>query len=199
MCGRAEEGAAELREALRLGADEATVYSSMRAVYDDAGEKEKAGECRLKAESAGSRSLKIARARERMDEGRPAEALKEAGRALQLDPDDAEANTIKGAALARMGRFRASIKPLQKAALARPDSAHAHIHLGESLASDGDSEGALRHFEAAVRLEPGDAGGTAARATCWPAWEGSGRPTRRTSAPPAWRLPGRPMPTWPWR
>lgn len=159
MCGRAEEGAAELREALRLGAEEATVYSSMSAVYDDAGDGEKAGECRLRAESAGSRRLIIARARERMDEGRPAEALKEAGRALQLDPDDAEANTLKGAALARMGRFRASIKPLQKAALARPDSAHAHMHLGESLASDGDFERALRHFEAAVRLEPGDAGG----------------------------------------
>lgn len=51
MSGDTDGALAELREALRLGADEPEVYHNMGAVYDMAGMKKEARECRRRAGS----------------------------------------------------------------------------------------------------------------------------------------------------
>ena len=51
MSGDTDGALSELREALRLGADEAEVYHNMGAVYDMAGMKKEARECRRRAGS----------------------------------------------------------------------------------------------------------------------------------------------------
>ena len=149
--GRSEAALVEFEKARELGA-EARAYGGMANAYEIMGEKKKAREFRLKAESAGSRRASVRLAQSFMREGRRGDAVRAADSALKLGPD-AEANIVKGAALVEMGRFRESVKPLKEAVRLSPGSPRAHAYLGDALSQAGKMEDALSQYDEALRLD----------------------------------------------
>ena len=84
--------------------------------------------------------------------GRRAEAV--ARRALELDPDLAEAHASLGSALITWFNFDESDREFQMAIELDPDYAVAHYWYAESLMARMRLEEALAHMETAVALEP---------------------------------------------
>lgn len=156
ISGDAEGALAELKEAHRLGVDDAGLHSNMGNAYHLLCMAQKAEKCYLKSASIDpEHALAHANlARIYQEGGRSEEAVERADRALRLEPGNPEANMAKGVALADMGRFPESLKPLEEAVRATPESCEARVYLGQSLSAVKDTGGALRCFEAAVRLDP---------------------------------------------
>ena len=75
-------------------------------------------------------------------------------RALQLKPDDADANNSLGALLAESGQIPAAIERFQAALKARPTFADALNNLGFALLQTGDARQAYDLFQKAVAAEP---------------------------------------------
>ena len=156
MAGAGKEALAELKEALRLGGDDAAVYANMGNVYDIMDMPRKAEECYRKSASMGSTEVaaQIHLAHNYRKRGEIGASLRVADDALRHQPGHPEANIARGVALADQGRFAESVGPLRDAVRASPESFEAQLHLGESLSATLDTEGALRCFEEAVRLDP---------------------------------------------
>ena len=156
ISGDAEGALAELKEAHRLGVDDAGLHSNMGNAYHLLCMTKKAEKCYLKSASIDpEHALAHANlARIYQEGGRSEEAVERADRALRLEPGNPEASMAKGLALADMGRFPESLKPLEEAVRATPESCEARVYLGQSLSAVKDTGGALRCFEAAVRLDP---------------------------------------------
>jgi predicted TPR repeat methyltransferase len=88
--------------------------------------------------------------------GRLAEAEASYRRALQINPDFAEAHCNLGITLHSLGRLEEAVMNCQKALQLKPDYADAHSSLGITLQLLGRFDEALAHFKERVRLTPGD-------------------------------------------
>ncbi len=75
-------------------------------------------------------------------------------RALELDPENADACNNLGIALRTLGRFAEAEVALRQAIRLRPNRASAHINLGLVLRSAGKFEEAVSAFSKAVEIDP---------------------------------------------
>ena len=85
---------------------------------------------------------------------RMAEALAEADRLLTQHPDCAMAHSIRGSALAALGRGDDARRAWKKAVLLAPDLVQALAGLGMQLAMDGKPAAAMRWLDRALALQP---------------------------------------------
>lgn len=76
--------------------------------------------------------------------------------ALETDPDNPFLQYGAGMAAHLLGRESAAMSALKKAVALEPRFAEAHLWLGEIAYGQGDLALAIRSFEAASRLRPGD-------------------------------------------
>lgn len=86
----------------------------------------------------------------------PSEAVEQADRSLQLQPDDLLALYVKAAALAQLDRYDAARDTLVEAVGAEPSNFVPRVLLGDLAARRGDSDLARRRYEEARRLNPRD-------------------------------------------
>jgi tetratricopeptide (TPR) repeat protein len=82
------------------------------------------------------------------------DALQALNTAIELLPNDAGAHNNLGNALARLGRFDASVASFRRALLLNPDFAEAHNNLGHALLDLGQFEEAAVSCRRAVDLKP---------------------------------------------
>lgn len=83
-------------------------------------------------------------------------AIKEASRALELDPSLADPHVILADAHRQMRNYNESEKEIQKALELDFDSAHAHQMLGLLLLDKKQFQKAVEHFEKGIAVEPGN-------------------------------------------
>jgi tetratricopeptide (TPR) repeat protein len=93
-----------------------------------------------------------------LEQGRITEAVGHLTRAVQLDPNDAEALSNLGGALARQGHFAEAIQECHRALELDPYCAKACSNIGYALAAQGHWDEAVRWFEHALQLQPNDPG-----------------------------------------
>ncbi|HEY7059604.1 MAG TPA: FG-GAP-like repeat-containing protein [Vicinamibacterales bacterium] len=89
-----------------------------------------------------------------MKRSRQAQAKDAFERALQLKPDDPDANNSLGALLAESGQIPAAIERFQAALKARPTFADALNNLGFALLQTGDARQASDLFQKALAAQP---------------------------------------------
>ena len=90
----------------------------------------------------------------RLSAGRPAEALPDFGRALELAPDLADAWEARGAAKLASGDAIGAADDLREAVKRAPHSAIPRVRYAAALSALGKSDDALRELEEAVRRAP---------------------------------------------
>jgi tetratricopeptide (TPR) repeat protein len=78
------------------------------------------------------------------------------GKALELQPDWAEAYGAIGEGLFYLNRAQESLTALQRAVTLDPENGYAHELLGKLYQDAGKQDQAITEFEAAHRLRPGD-------------------------------------------
>jgi tetratricopeptide (TPR) repeat protein len=86
------------------------------------------------------------------------EAEKEAHRAIQLNPQSADAYTLLGILLSERGAYADAIASLQNAVRLEPNSFDAHLYLGRALYAQSNLAGARDALRTAAELRPGDVG-----------------------------------------
>jgi tetratricopeptide (TPR) repeat protein len=82
------------------------------------------------------------------------EAIAHFQKALQINPDYAEAYYNLGEALLKKGNVDEAIAHFQKALQINPDFAEAHNNLGEALIQKGSVDEAIAHFQKALQINP---------------------------------------------
>jgi adenylate cyclase len=82
------------------------------------------------------------------------EARRLAARALELDPDSAEAHTMLASNFADRYDFPAALVEVQRAIALNPSNAQAHLYCGAILADLNRPEEALREYALAEQLDP---------------------------------------------
>jgi tetratricopeptide (TPR) repeat protein len=82
------------------------------------------------------------------------EAIAHYQKALQINPDYAEAHYNLGDALIRRGSANEAIAHFQKALEIDPDYAGAHINLGNALLQKGRVDEAITHYQKALQINP---------------------------------------------
>ena len=85
------------------------------------------------------------------------EAIVHFQKALQINPDSAEACYNLGNALLQKGNVDEAIAHYQKALQFKPDEAEAHDNLGIALLQKGNVDEAIVHFQKALQIKPDDA------------------------------------------
>jgi len=85
-------------------------------------------------------------------QGKVAQAIPHFERALELQPDYAEAHNNLGHALAMQGNWADAIKHYQQALQLKPNFAQAHYYLGMAFASQGKADQAIPQFQQALDL-----------------------------------------------
>lgn len=88
-----------------------------------------------------------------MKKGRLDEAILHSRKALEINPDCAEAHTTLGYALSAKGNWRDAILSYRAAMRGRPNYAINHNNLAVSLAGVGETEEAIAEFNEALRLD----------------------------------------------
>jgi len=86
--------------------------------------------------------------------GRPADAIAEHVRAIELRPNLAIAHLLLADDLNRVERSDEAIAEYEAALRYKPDSVDAHNNLGAALSRAGRRSEAIPHFQAAVRIMP---------------------------------------------
>jgi spermidine synthase len=109
---------------------------------------------RASAREVGARDA-LARALSLERRGDHEGSLRLCRRALQLDPDLAEAHYTLAGGLYAQGRVDEAIDGWRRAIAAHADYAEAHFNLGAALYERGDLDGAWVHLGKAMRLAPG--------------------------------------------
>jgi len=87
-------------------------------------------------------------------EGRYEEALQVVDKALERNPDDANAWYLMGMALGRLGRYEEALQAYDKVLELNPDDEHAWGAKGIALIELGRSEEALQAYNKALELSP---------------------------------------------
>jgi tetratricopeptide (TPR) repeat protein len=87
--------------------------------------------------------------------GRVEEAIPHYQKALEINPDLAEAHNNLGNALLQKGKVDEAIAHYQKALEIKADYAEAHNSLGNALLQEGKVDEAISHFQKALQLKPG--------------------------------------------
>lgn len=95
------------------------------------------------------------RARSRLGKGEDKQALEDAARALESDPNDATAHMVRGAVFSRMGKPEETIKETTLALKADRRSADALLYRGIALETLGQRGRALADFKRAAEIDPG--------------------------------------------
>src|SRR5438105_3511022 len=108
--------------------------------------------------AAVSHASFFARGLEAFDAGRFEEALENFLRAVQANPEDAEAVFDAGLAYERLGRFLEASAAYRHAAELRPSYKKAHAHLCSALVASESFQEAIEACGQAVRLDQKDAG-----------------------------------------
>src|SRR5438034_8513655 len=88
----------------------------------------------------------IDRARQLLGEGKPAEAEPILRALLEIQPNDAEANALLGAALSMLGRAAESIPFVERAVGLDPTKASYIYNLGALVERRGDTARALERY-----------------------------------------------------
>ena len=88
------------------------------------------------------------------DNGQIDEGMAQFQKALEIRPNDGEANTGLGAALFSKGKVDEAIAYLQKALKIRPGNALAHQNLGFALLQKGKVDEGIAHLQTALELQP---------------------------------------------
>ena len=88
------------------------------------------------------------------NQGKAKEATPHFERALQYQPDYAEAHINLGIALANEGNRDEATQHFERVLQLNPYSAKANYYLGDVLADQGKSTEAIRYFERAIQLKP---------------------------------------------
>lgn len=88
-----------------------------------------------------------------MKKGRLDEAVLQCRKALEINPDCAEAHTTLGYALSAKGNWQDAILSYRAAMRGRPNYAINHNNLAVSLASVGETEEAIAEFNEALRID----------------------------------------------
>jgi len=83
------------------------------------------------------------------------EAIVQFRKALEIQPDNAEAHDNLGNALLQKGRVDEAITEYQKALKIKPDYADAHINLGNALFQKGGVGEAITQYQRALEIKPG--------------------------------------------
>lgn len=109
------------------------------------------------ARHPGHAPLRGALATLRLVQGRPADALAEADRALALDPDLADALVARAQACAAAGQLAAGLADADRAAALAPGLASAQAVRGRMLRRAERNDEAIEALLAAVAAEPGHA------------------------------------------
>jgi tetratricopeptide (TPR) repeat protein len=91
-------------------------------------------------------------------EGQVDEAIPHFEKALQIQPDYAEAYINLGNCLYRQGRMDEAIAHYQKAVEIKPDDVEAHSNLGGALLQKGKAGEAVAHLQKALQINPNFAG-----------------------------------------
>jgi tetratricopeptide (TPR) repeat protein len=89
-----------------------------------------------------------------LTKGNVDEAIVHYQKALQIDPDYAEAHNNLGDALLRKDSVDEAIAHFQKALQIKPDDAEAHINLGNALIKKGNVDEAIAHYQNALQIKP---------------------------------------------
>lgn len=108
----------------------------------------------------------IERARLLLQSGRNEDALEELGRALAVDPTDAEAHGLRALALMDLKRLPEALESAQQAAGEDPEDAFGHRVLGWVLLRMQKPKPALASAEEALSIDPEDEGLYALQASC---------------------------------
>jgi serine/threonine protein kinase/Flp pilus assembly protein TadD len=77
-------------------------------------------------------------------------------KAVELDPDNAEAHSARGLALSLKGKFEESAAEFEKAIEINPKLYEAHYFYARSLFGQGKSEEAVKEFQLACEVNPED-------------------------------------------
>ncbi|MFO0954499.1 MAG: tetratricopeptide repeat protein [Isosphaeraceae bacterium] len=88
---------------------------------------------------------------------RPRTRLKDAGAAVQADPNSPEARRLRGAILSGTGQQAAALAEMDAAVALRPGDSGAYKDRGAVLSRSGQYEKALRDLDEAIRLDPRNA------------------------------------------
>jgi superkiller protein 3 len=83
------------------------------------------------------------------------EAVAHYQQALQITPDDAEADNNLGNLLCQKGRVDEAMVYYQKALQIEPDYAEAHNNLGNALFQKGRVDEAIARYQKALQIKPG--------------------------------------------
>jgi tetratricopeptide (TPR) repeat protein len=89
-----------------------------------------------------------------VQEGRLDEAQAQLEKALQIQPDDAEAHSNLGNVLHKKGKRDEAIAHYQKALQIQPSFAKAHHNLANVLLEQGRVDDAIAHYQKALALQP---------------------------------------------
>jgi tetratricopeptide (TPR) repeat protein len=100
------------------------------------------------AESDNDLGMELQRA------GRMPEAIRHYERALELNPDFADAHVNLGDTMVQLGRIQEAIGQYEQALRIRPDFAKAHNAFGVALVSVGRAAEAVAHWEQVLQLDP---------------------------------------------
>jgi predicted O-linked N-acetylglucosamine transferase (SPINDLY family) len=155
---RFEEGAETLRKALHLAPDDANLWIILANACQQLGDTRQAVEAYGRALELEPDSVDAAieLAGVLLNEGDVDQAIERYRAAIRVRPDFAASHNALGCALAQLGRVGEADESLRMAVGLQPDHADAHHNLGNLRRMLGARLEALRCFEEASRLRPGD-------------------------------------------
>jgi tetratricopeptide (TPR) repeat protein len=92
-----------------------------------------------------------------LQQGKPDQAIDQDQKALQINPNFAEASCNWGVALAQEGKVDEAIAQYRATLRIAPEYANAHNDLGRALAEKGEADQAMVQYRAALKTNPADA------------------------------------------
>ena len=84
-------------------------------------------------------------------------AIKDYNRAIQIEPDYADAYNNRGSVYAQKGDLDSAIKDFTDAIYFKPDDATSYINRGNVYIDKGKLELAIKDYTKAIKLKPDDA------------------------------------------